>query len=82
MSLPVTEVRVNTLNPEEKEDNVMMALEESGEQRSHGPGVTKVGVNIRVLKKRRDKWSVTMTRRQVEGSLVIHHHVKIQDNVS
>ena len=82
MSLPVTEVRVNTLNPEKEEDNVMMALEESGEQRSHGPGVTKVGVNVRVLKQRRDKWSVTMTRRQVEGSLVIHHHVKIQDNVS
>lgn len=50
MSLPVTEVRVNTLNPEEEEDNVMMTLEESSEQRSHGPGVTKVGVNVRVLK--------------------------------
>ena len=82
MSLPVTKVRVNTLDPEEEEDDVMMALEECGEQGSHGPGVTKVGVSARMLEQRGDKWSVTMARRQVEGSLAIHHDVKIQDNVS
>ena len=82
MSLHVTEVRVNTLDPEEEEDDVMMALEECGEQRSHGPGVSKVGVSARVLEQRGDKWSVTMASRQVEGSLVIHHHFKIQDDVS
>ena len=78
MSLLVTEVGVNALCPEEEDDDVMVTLEEGDEQRSHVPGVTKVGVSVRVLEQRRDKRSVTMTRRQVEGSLVIHHHVKIR----
>ena len=49
VSLPVTKVRINTFDLEEEEDNVMMALEEGGEQRSHVPGVTKVGVSVLVL---------------------------------
>ena len=57
----------------------MMALEEGGEQRSHGPGVPKVGVSVRMLEESRDKWSVTVTGRQVERGLEIRHHVKIQD---
>ena len=74
VSLPVTKVRINTFDLEEEEDNVMMALEEGGEQRSHVPGVTKVGVSVLVLEQRGDKWSVAMARRQVEGGLVRHHY--------
>ena len=75
VSLPVTKVRINTFDLEEEKDNVMMALEEGSEQRSHVPGVTKVGVSVLVLEQRGDKWSVTMTRRQVEGGLVRHHYL-------
>ena len=75
VSLPVTKVGVNTFDLEEKDDDVMMALKEGGEQRSHVPGVTKVGVSVRVLEQRGDKWSVTMTRRQVEGGLARHHYI-------
>ena len=82
MSLLVTEVGVNALCPEEEDDDVMVTLEEGDEQRSHVPGVTKVGVSVRVLEQRRDKRSVTMTRRQVEGGLARYHCIMMMCDIT